>query len=87
MLFDGRSIIAWPDGRAVVAPAWTEGVLYRFVNPEECSWLGEGEITILQPGQELEETEDDLLDAIIIGLSDYCKKSDLKNRSRSQWRN
>ena len=27
LLFDGRSIIAWPDGTAVVAPAWNEGVL------------------------------------------------------------
>ncbi|MBJ62684.1 MAG: NAD+ synthase [Euryarchaeota archaeon] len=76
LLFDGRSIIAWPDGRAVVAPAWTEGVLITDLsNPEECSWLGKGELTILRTGQELEETEDDLLDAIIIGLSDYCKKS------------
>lgn len=76
LLFDGRSIIAWPDGRAVIAPAWTEGVLITDLsNPEGCSWLGEGEITILQSGQELEETEEDLLDAIIIGLSDYCRKS------------
>lgn len=76
LLFDGRSIIAWPDGRAVVAPAWTEGVLITDLSdPEECVWLGEGDVTILQAGQELEETEDDLLDAIIIGLSDYCRKS------------
>ena len=76
LLFDGRSIIAWPDGRVVVAPAWTQGVLLADLsNPQECIWLGEGEITLLQPGEELAETEDDLLDAIIIGLSDYCKKS------------
>ena len=77
MLFDGRSIIAWPDGRAVIAPAWTQGVLLTDLsNPEECVWFGEGgEVTILQAGDELEETEDDLLDAIIIGLSDYCRKS------------
>ena len=27
LLFDGRSIIAWPDGTVVVAPGWTEGIL------------------------------------------------------------
>ena len=76
LLFDGRSIIAWPDGRAVVAPAWTEGVLLADLsNPQECIWLGEGGVTVLQPGEVLTETEDNLLDAIIIGLSDYCKKS------------
>jgi len=76
LLFDGRSIIAWPDGTAVVAPAWSQGVLLTDIStPEGCSWLGEGEITTLLPEEELEENEDDLLNAIIIGLSDYCKKS------------
>ena len=76
LLFDGRSIIAWPDGTAVVAPAWSEGVLVTDLsNPEACSWIGEGELTILGPNEELKENEDDLLDAIIIGLSDYCNKS------------
>lgn len=76
LLFDGRSIIAWPNGEVVVAPAWSEGVLMTDLsNPEGCTWIGEGEITILKSGQELQETDDDLLDAVIIGLSDYCRKS------------
>lgn len=76
LLFDGRSVIAWPDGTVVVAPAWSEGVLLTDLsNPEGCDWLGDGEVTILSPNQELEENDDDLLDAIIIGLSDYCRKS------------
>ena len=76
LLFDGRSIVAWPDGTAVVAPAWSQGVLLTDISaPEGCSWLGEGEITTLLPEEELKENEDDLLNAIIIGLSDYCKKS------------
>ena len=79
LLFDGRSIIAWPDGTAVVGPAWSEGVLVTDLsNPEACSWIGEGELTILGQNEELEENDDDLLDAIIIGLSDYCRKSGIK---------
>ena len=79
LLFDGRSIIAWPDGTAVVGPAWSEGVLVTDLsNPEACSWIGEGELTILGSNEDLEENDDDLLDAIIIGLSDYCRKSGIK---------
>ena len=79
LLFDGRSIIAWPDGTAVVGPAWSEGVLVTDLsNPKACSWIGEGELTILGSNEELEENDEDLLDAIIIGLSDYCKKSGIK---------
>tara|TARA_B100000700_G_scaffold293473_1_gene354484 strand:+ start:7841 stop:9526 length:1686 start_codon:yes stop_codon:yes gene_type:complete len=76
LLFDGRSIIAWPDGTVVVGPAWSQGVLIADLsNPVDCAWIGEGEITVLGPDEELEESEDELLDAIIIGLSDYCRKS------------
>ena len=76
LLFDGRSIIAWPDGTAVVAPSWTEGVLVAdLFSPESCEWLGDGDVTILPPGEELTSSDDDLLDAVIIGLSDYCRKS------------
>ena len=76
LLFDGRSVIAWPNGTVVIAPAWVEGVLIADLSsPEDCIWLGDGEVTILTPGTDIEDDENDLLDAIIIGLSDYCKKS------------
>ena len=76
LLFDGRSVIAWPNGTVVVAPAWMEGVLIADLsNPEGCIWLGDGDITILDPEDDIEDDDEDLLDAIIIGLSDYCKKS------------
>ena len=40
LLFDGRSMVAWPDGRAVVAPSWTEGILLiNLDDPEQCQWL------------------------------------------------
>ena len=76
LLFDGRSIIAWPDGTVVIGPAWSQGVLLTDLSdPKACTWIGEGEIRILKPDEDLEEDEGDLLDAIIIGLSDYCMKS------------
>jgi NAD+ synthase (glutamine-hydrolysing) len=76
LLFDGRSVIAWPNGTVVVAPAWMEGVLIADLsNPEDCIWLGDGDIIILDPEDDIEDDDEDLLDAIIIGLSDYCKKS------------
>ena len=76
LLFDGRSVIAWPNGTVVVAPAWREGVLIADLsNPEGCIWLGDGDIIILDPEDDIEDDDEDLLDAIIIGLSDYCKKS------------
>lgn len=76
LLFDGRSLIAWPNGTVVVAPAWVEGVLIADLSsPEDCHWLGKGEVTILAPNEDFPDSEHDLLDAIIVGLSDYCKKS------------
>ena len=76
LLFDGRSIIAWPDGTVVMAPAWSEGVLLTDLsNPEACFWIGDGEMKLLAANEDLEESDEDLLDAIIIGLSDYCRKS------------
>ena len=76
LLFDGRSVVAWPDGTAVVAPAWVEGVLIADLsNPQNCTWLGEGELTVLNPTDEISDGDEGLLDAIIIGLSDYCRKS------------
>ena len=76
LLFDGRSVIAWPNGTAVIAPAWKEGILIADLSsPEGCVWIGDGELSILGSDEEIEDEEDDLLDAIIIGLSDYCRKS------------
>ena len=76
LLFDGRSVIAWPNGTAVIAPAWKEGILIADLSsPERCVWIGDGELSILGSDEEIEYEEDDLLDAIIIGLSDYCRKS------------
>ena len=76
LLFDGRSVLAWPNGTAVIAPAWKEGILIADLSsPEGCVWIGDGELIILSSDEDVENEDDDLLDAIILGLSDYCRKS------------
>lgn len=89
LLFDGRSLAVWPSGRAVVAPAWQEGVLMvDLTSPENCRWVasdqpnalsqGDGVLTHLAPdedGSALDGSMDDLAYAVITGLSDYCRKS------------
>lgn len=89
LLFDGRSLAVWPSGRAVVAPAWQEGVLMVDLDtPENCQWVasthpnalckGEGTLIHLEPsedGSQLDGSTDDLAYAVITGLSDYCRKS------------
>ena len=66
MLFDGRSIVAWPDGTAVVAPAWTRGVLLT-----DCRTLRDAHGLVMAKlfssrSEELKKDENDLLDAIVI---------------------
>ncbi|MDP6199444.1 MAG: NAD+ synthase [Candidatus Poseidonia sp.] len=89
LLFDGRSLVAWPDGRAVVAPSWEEGVLLvDLENPAACSWVksdasdalqtGKHSLMLLEAnddGQEALDSIDELTDAVVTGLADYCRKS------------
>ena len=90
LLFDGNSLVAWPDGRVVIAPAWKEGVLMVDLDdPAACSWLpstasdaldvGQDKLRFLQAGDDGQEHEretlEDLTDAVVTGLSDYCRKS------------
>ncbi|MEE3082731.1 MAG: NAD+ synthase [Candidatus Thermoplasmatota archaeon] len=88
LLFDGRSIVAWPDGTVVQAPAWCKGVLLvDLPNPENARWLPwpEGicepncncEVQCVQEGIDPDAPDNgkDLLSAVTIGLADYCKKS------------
>jgi len=72
LLFDGRSIAAWPNGEIIEAPAWQEGVLLVDLDtPQRSSWIAWAE------GISLEDN-DDLLNSITMGLSDYCRKSGLE---------
>ena len=44
----------------------------RLVDPKE--WIGDGGY-YPQTQEELKEDDNDLFDAIVIGLADYCRKS------------
>ena len=79
LLFDGRSLVAWPDGRVVMAPAWNEGALVIDIDDfASAQWLGEGEISHIAPGDDPISADDDLLQAVVSGLSGYCAKAGLK---------
>ncbi len=94
LLFDGNSLVAWPDGRVVIAPAWKEGILMVDLDdPDACTWLasttadaldvGQDQLRRLQSGDDGREHErdvlEDLADAVITGLSDYCRKSGIQS--------
>tara|TARA_B100001093_G_scaffold177219_1_gene169867 strand:- start:3173 stop:4939 length:1767 start_codon:yes stop_codon:yes gene_type:complete len=94
LLFDGNSLVAWPDGRVVVAPAWQEGVfLVDLDDAEGCTWIpsdavdalsvGNDALRHLSPGHSGQEYDEhlleDLTDAVIAGLSDYCRKSGISS--------
>ncbi len=88
LLFDGRSLVAWPDGTVVQAPGWCIGVLLVDLDdPTASSWLAwpEGEcgtdcrcfVEMVAPGSEpaVPDSGADLLCAVTTGLGDYCRKS------------
>ncbi len=91
LLFDGRSLAVWPDGRAVVAPSWQEGVLIvDITSPEACRWVASEAENALAIGQaplvHLKASDDgtammdaieELTNAVVAGLADYCRKSSI----------
>jgi len=91
LVFDGSSVAAWPDGTVVLAPAWSEGVLtVDLDDPAACVWtpsaaadalhLGSNEVRVLGPGESprSQNGAEDLADAVVTGLADYCRKSGLQ---------
>ncbi len=91
LLFDGRSMVAWPDGTIVVAPAWREGILLvDLFNQDACRWVDaeyEGALLIGHRREPLNiEAGDDgvvvdeiheVVEAVTTGLADYCRKSNI----------
>jgi len=91
LLFDGRSLAVWPDGRAVVAPSWQEGVLIVDISsPEACRWvasdaedalaIGEAPLMHLEAsddGTAMVDAVEALTNAVVAGLADYCRKSSI----------
>lgn len=86
LLFDGRSLAAWPTGEVVVAPSWREGILLvDIANPQAASWISmdseDGEIIVFEPhetGEEHGDVLEELADAVVVGLRDYCQKSGIE---------
>jgi NAD+ synthetase len=92
LIFDGRSLVAWPDGTVVQAPGWCMGVmLVDLDDPSAAAWIPwpEGEcgpdcrcaVQMVAPGDEptAPDSGADLLSAITMGLGDYCRKSGIKS--------
>ncbi|HIG19681.1 MAG: NAD+ synthase [Methanobacteriota archaeon] len=93
LLFDGRSLAAWPDGRMIQAPSWCAGVLLVDIEDgdgDAARWLPwpDGKcctecnckVECVGVGSEpsVPESGVDLLAAITTGLGDYCRKSGIK---------
>ena len=88
LLFDGRSLAAWPNGDVVIAPAWEEGILLIDVNDSTRSqWIPMKQeessgLTQLSSKSVLEQDEETVLealaDAVVLGLRDYCRKSGIQ---------
>ena len=83
LLFDGRSIVGWPDGTVVQGPAWCSGILMIDIdNPDAARWIsleetGGNGLEIVESGSEpsMPSKGQDLLSAVTLGLADYCGKS------------
>ncbi len=86
LLFDGRSLAAWPSGEVVVAPSWKEGILLVDIhNPASAKWISaqSSDDTVMHFGPEetMEERQhvlEELADAVVVGLRDYCQKSGIE---------
>ena len=90
LLFDGSSLVAWPSGEIVIAPSWREGILIvDLSSPSNCKWvdfeggypmLNQPEVKQLNPSDEFKGSEsriEQITNATVVGLGDYCKKSGL----------
>ena len=82
LLFDGRSLATWPNGKVIQAPSWSEGILLvNLDEPDLSEWLTlDNPLTRIKLSSERDDYSitSDLLDAITVGLRDYCSKSGLE---------
>ena len=86
LLFDGRSLAAWPSGEVVVAPSWKEGILLVDIHhSEDARWVpiqsSDDSVIHLSPdetGEDAQDVLEELADAVVVGLRDYCQKSGIQ---------
>jgi len=84
LIFDGRSLIAWPDGKIIQAPAWKEGILIIDTDNQRGKFLSLNEQDVIEcqifEGDLPEhDRNSELLEAITVGIRDYCMKSGLQS--------
>jgi NAD+ synthetase len=84
LIFDGRSLVAWPDGNFLQAPAWKEGILLIDIENRTGLFLplngGDSvNCTLFEGIPPVHDRSLELLEAITIGFRDYCNKSDLES--------
>ena len=84
LIFDGRSLIAWPDGKIIQAPAWKEGILIIDTDNQSGKFLSLNEQDVIEcqifEGDLPElDRNSELLEAITVGIRDYCMKSGLQS--------
>ena len=83
LIFDGRSLAAWPNGDLIQAPAWKEGVM--LVNTVNRTGLfltlddDSIQCKIIDGASVVNNRSLELLEAVTIGLRDYCNKSGLNS--------
>ncbi len=89
LLFDGHSLAALPSGEVVSAPGWVEGVLLvdlddfstaQWIDSDgvvAASFIASGDERASGESGEPEDSVLDILDAVTVGLRDYCHKSGL----------
>ncbi len=83
LIFDGRSLAAWPNGDLIQAPAWKEGVMLvdtvnrtgLFLTLDDDSI----QCKIIDGASVVNNRSLELLEAVTIGLRDYCNKSGLNS--------
>ena len=83
LIFDGRSLAVWPNGDLIQAPAWKEGVMLvdtanrtgLFLTLDNDSM----QCNIIEGSSEVNNRSLELLEAVTIGLRDYCNKSGLNS--------
>lgn len=83
LIFDGRSLAAWPNGDLIQAPAWKEGVmLVDTVNRTGLFLTLDNDsiqCNIIEGDPAINDRSLELLEAVTTGLRDYCNKSGLNS--------
>ena len=83
LIFDGRSLAAWPNGDLIQAPAWKEGIMLVDTTNRAGLFLtldnDSIQCNIIEGDPAINDRNLELLEAVTTGLRDYCNKSGLNS--------